>query len=388
MIIGSSAPTQALRALIKRIAASSATVMVNGESGTGKELVAQSIHHTSARSQRALVPVNCAAIPKDLLESELFGHRKGAFSGAIADRVGRFELANGGTLFLDEIGDMSLDMQAKLLRVLQEGVVDPIGATKPVKVDVRVIAATHRDLEAECEAGRFREDLYYRLNVIPVLVPPLRERSDDVPELVEHFARRHALPEARPIAMDGAFMHAMQTYHWPGNVRELSNLVNRFSALFSGQRIGCATVSPSMLPKAFAALLPAIEAMPQDAPELQQASLTALPEANDGALERALLPGFPALEDVAPNSVEEIVLIAQGHRDFPDEGVPMKAHLAEMERNLIMSALSHAGGNISRTAQLLQLQRTTLIQKMNKLRAGGGGGAEALALAARDSVDV
>jgi len=302
--------------------------------------------------------------------------------------VGRFELANGGTLFLDEIGDMSLDMQAKLLRVLQEGVVDPIGATKPVKVDVRVIAATHRDLEAECEAGRFREDLYYRLNVIPVLVPPLRERSDDVPELVEHFARRHALPEARPIAMDGAFMHAMQTYHWPGNVRELSNLVNRFSALFSGQRIGCATVSPSMLPKAFAALLPAIEAMPVDAPELQQANLTVLPEANDGALERALLPGFPALDEVAPNSVEEIVLIAQGHRDFPDEGVPMKAHLAEMERNLIMSALSHAGGNISRTAQLLQLQRTTLIQKMNKLRAGGGGGAEALALAARDSVDV
>ena len=176
-IIGNSPPMRDIRKLIETIADSTATVMINGESGTGKELVAQALHHQSSRSDANFVPLNCAAIPKELMESELFGHRKGAFTGALADRVGRFELAHGGTLFLDEIGDLSLDMQVKLLRVLQERMVDPVGSSRAVEVDVRVIAATHRDLELEISEGRFREDLYYRLNVLPVTTPPLRERG-------------------------------------------------------------------------------------------------------------------------------------------------------------------------------------------------------------------
>jgi sigma-54 specific flagellar transcriptional regulator A len=187
--IGSSESAQTLRNLIATMANSNATVMITGESGTGKELLARLLHEQSDRCGANFVPINCAAIPKDLLESELFGHRKGSFTGAVADRIGRFELAHGGTIFLDEIGDMSLDMQVKLLRVLQERTVDPIGGTRQVQVDVRVIAATHRDLDTEIEAGRFREDLYYRLNVLPMVTPALRERNTDVPELLTFFAK-------------------------------------------------------------------------------------------------------------------------------------------------------------------------------------------------------
>ncbi|MEN9768416.1 MAG: Nitrogen assimilation regulatory protein, partial [Pseudomonadota bacterium] len=180
--IGKSPAAQAVRTLIDRVANSQATVLITGESGTGKELVARALHEQSQRHGGNFVPINCAAIPKDLIESELFGHRKGAFTGAMADRVGRFELAHGGTIFLDEIGDLPLDMQVKLLRVLQERQVDPVGGSKPVAIDVRVVAATHRDLEAEIAAGRFREDLYYRLNVLPLHTCPLRERPEDLPE--------------------------------------------------------------------------------------------------------------------------------------------------------------------------------------------------------------
>ena len=323
-IVGRSEPISALRALLTRIADSTATVMVTGESGTGKELVAQFVHRESNRASKAFVPVNCAAIPKDLLESELFGHRKGAFSGAIADRMGRFELANGGTLFLDEIGDMSLDMQSKLLRVLQEKVVDPIGSTKQIAVDVRVVAATHRDLEAECEAGRFREDLYYRLNVLPVRVPALRERASDVHDLVQYFASRHAVKGTAPVKLDFEFLEVLKAYSWPGNVRELSNLVNRFSALCPAQQAAAASADM------FSAL--------------------------------AAQSGGPR------SAVEEIIMISQGKQAFPEEGVQLKAHLNTMERDLIRQALQHAGGNITKTAQLLHLQRTTLIQKMTKLR--------------------
>ena len=188
--IGLSESAKTLRNLVATMANSNATVMITGESGTGKELLARLLHDQSDRCGANFVPINCAAIPKDLLESELFGHRKGSFTGAVADRIGRFELAHGGTIFLDEIGDMSLDMQVKLLRVLQERTVDPIGGTRQVQVDVRVIAATHRDLDTEIEAGRFREDLYYRLNVLPMVTPALRERNTDVPELLTFFAKK------------------------------------------------------------------------------------------------------------------------------------------------------------------------------------------------------
>ena len=197
--IGSSPIANALRRLVTTISNSNATVLITGESGTGKELLARSLHEQSDRVGGTFVPINCSAIPKELLESELFGHRKGSFTGAVADRIGRFELAHGGTIFLDEIGDMSLDMQVKLLRVLQERVIDPVGSTRQIPIDVRVIAATHRDLEAEIQAGRFREDLYYRLNVLPVVTPPLRERPEDIAELLRFYAEHYKLPKGQAV---------------------------------------------------------------------------------------------------------------------------------------------------------------------------------------------
>jgi sigma-54 specific flagellar transcriptional regulator A len=402
-IVGRSEPISALRALLTRIADSPATVMVTGESGTGKELVAQFVHRESSRASKAFVPVNCAAIPKDLLESELFGHRKGAFSGAIADRMGRFELAHGGTLFLDEIGDMSLDMQSKLLRVLQEKVVDPIGSTKQISVDVRVVAATHRDLEAECEAGRFREDLYYRLNVLPVRVPALRERASDVQDLVQYFAGRHAVKGTAPVKLDFEFLEVLKGYSWPGNVRELSNLVNRFSALFPGQLLRLRNISPEMLPRKLRELMaqaalnaPVVEAATVSEPDASDASSQPGTSISTSTQQSPLAQPFaaidihsgqtlsPAQQAAAASSdmfsalaaqsggprsaVEEIIMISQGKQAFPEEGVQLKAHLNTMERDLIRQALQHAGGNITKTAQLLHLQRTTLIQKMTKLR--------------------
>ena len=250
--VGESAAIKAIRELLPVVAASSSTVLITGESGTGKEIVARSLHDLSHRASANFVPINCAAIPKDLIESELFGHRKGAFTGAVTDRVGRFELAHKGSIFLDEIGDLPLDLQVKLLRVLQERMVDPVGSTKSVAVDVRVIAATHRDLEAEIAAGRFREDLYYRLNVLPLNTPPLRDRASDIPLLLGFFAKHHAATGAKPISFADDFSHALQAYHWPGNVRELSNLIDRFSTLFAGQCLALKTFSPTMLPKGLA----------------------------------------------------------------------------------------------------------------------------------------
>jgi sigma-54 specific flagellar transcriptional regulator A len=398
LIIGRSAPIESVMRLIRIYAASPATVLVTGESGTGKELVAQSLHRLSQRADGPFVPVNCAAIPKDLLESELFGHRKGSFSGAIADRTGRFELANGGTLFLDEIGDMSLDMQVKLLRVLQERVVDPIGSTRQVAVDVRVVAATHRDLEVEVAAGRFREDLYYRLNVLPIGLPALRERTGDVGLLIDHFARHHAPPGSAPVAFDAGLMSIFDAYAWPGNIRELSNLMQRLAILYPGTRLGRADIPDQLLPSRMRALQGTHLAAPA-APVAPVVGAGAAPGVEADALELAAglrpasLPAEasqPAREPVATldtgldaprrpdpatvvpvmhetNPIDEIILIANGRLDFPEEGVALKARLADFERKLIAHALSRSQGNISRTAQLLNLQRTTLIQKLNKI---------------------
>ena len=253
-IIGQSACTQALRQLIKTIAASSSTALVTGESGTGKELVAQALHLQGPRAEGRFVPINCGAIPRELIESELFGHRKGTFTGAVADRVGRFELAHGGTLFLDEIGDLPMDMQVKLLRVLQERCILPVGASREVPVDVRVVAATHRNLEEEVQAGRFREDLYYRINVLPIRTTPLRERPGDLPELLGFYARKHAMPGNKPIGFAPDMLDMLAGYGWPGNVRELSNLVDRFSTLFPGQTLTCQLVPSCMLPSGLVAL--------------------------------------------------------------------------------------------------------------------------------------
>lgn len=341
--------------MVARVAPSLATVLITGESGTGKELVARGLHDLSERRDGLFVPVNCGAIPKELLESELFGHRKGAFTGAHADRLGRFELAHGGTLFLDEIGDMPLDMQVKLLRVLQERCVEPVGCTRPVPIDVRVVAATHRDLEAEIAAGRFREDLYYRLNVLPLHTPPLRERQMDIPDLLADFARRCAMPGQRAIGFKPDFLTALQAYGWPGNVRELGNLVDRFSTLFAGAEIGLDMVPAQFLPKGLAAL-----------------------QAQQGVVPRSLLemPQVSPLDEVPPDSaapavqvcdVEDIILLAQGAEPvLPATGLSLKDHLAGIEKDLILKALERAEGNVTQTARLLNLQRTTLIEKINK----------------------
>ena len=241
-ILGQSSATQALRQLVRAVAASASTTLVTGESGTGKELVAQALHQQGPRAEGRFVPINCGAIPRELIESELFGHRKGAFTGAVADRMGRFELAHGGTLFLDEIGDLPMDMQVKLLRVLQERCILPVGASREVPVDVRVVAATHKNLEQEVQEGRFREDLYYRINVLPIRTTPLRERPQDLAELLNFYAGKHALPGTRPLSFAPDMLDMLAAYRWPGNVRELSNLVDRFSKLFPGQRIDCHTV--------------------------------------------------------------------------------------------------------------------------------------------------
>jgi len=237
-ILSQDAGFKAVLSHIEQAAPTDATILILGETGTGKELIARAIHNLSPRKNRPLVKVNCAALPANLIESELFGHEKGAFTGAIAQKIGRFELAHKGTIFLDEIGELPLDLQVKLLRVLQEGEFDRLGSAETIRVDVRVIAATNRDLEEEVREGTFREDLFYRLNVFPVHVPPLRERKDDIPILVEHFLRRYCKKTGRVIeVIPQKTMDTLQAYHWPGNVRELENIIERAVILSRGKRL-------------------------------------------------------------------------------------------------------------------------------------------------------
>jgi len=323
-------------------------------------LIARALHDESDRAGSRFVPVNCAAIPRELVEAELFGHRKGAFTGAVSDRVGRFELAHGGTLFLDEIGDLPLDIQVKLLRVLQERAVDPVGSMKSVDVDVRVVAASHKDLEAEVKAGRFREDLYYRLNVLPLHSPPLRRRVDDIPELAQFHAQRLAPKGRNAIRFSPDMLLALKSYHWPGNVRELINLVDRFTALFPGQEIGLRTVPAAMLPKGLAALRDELFGKIAASnvltlfPEVPEEARDSLPETLDAD---------PSEDD---NAVQDIIMLAQGMDELPSEGIQLKQRMAEIERHYIAQALELSEGNVSKTAKLLSLQRTTLIEKINK----------------------
>ena len=363
--IGCSEAAKAVRNMVSLVADSTATVLITGESGTGKELVARALHDESLRKDGNFVPINCAAIPKDLLESELFGHRKGAFTGAVADRVGRFELAHGGTIFLDEIGDLSLDMQVKLLRVLQERTIDPVGGLRPVQVHVRVVAATHRDLEAEIEAGRFREDLYYRLNVLPLNTAPLRERSEDVPELLKFFASHFAGPGKQPVTFTEDFLHALQAYQWPGNVRELSNLIDRFSTLFAGQCLELKDFSKSLLPKGMLAYKALADSGDLPQIELALASGAFADGPSSGGLFDELSDEDEALED-EPNQVEQMTFMSQALPVLPPEGLSLKHRLAEIERDLIAQALSRTNGNVSQTARILNVQRTTLIEKIQK----------------------
>ena len=351
MIIGSSRVISELRALISQAASSDAGVLILGESGTGKELVARALHTESIRSKANFVPVNCGAIPGELLESELFGHKRGAFTGAISDRTGRFELAHQGTLFLDEIGDMPLEMQVKLLRVLQEQKVDPVGSTKSIDVNVRIVAATHRNLDDYIRDGEFREDLYYRLNVIPVILPSLRERQEDIPELLRFYLERHA-HNGQVTRFDGALTDALCHYAWPGNIRELVNLVHRLCCFFPGQNIGLAQIPASLLPKGIAEYGASSKiGFDRQSPQQSELDLT--------------------IYDGGDNPVEDIILRAQGGLEasparLPRDGLNLKSHLADIEKQLIEDALTKCGGNVSQSAKLLNLQRTTLIEKINK----------------------
>ncbi len=339
LLVGKGRGIQEVRRLIGQVAETDANVLILGESGTGKEVVARAIHELSARSAGPFVPINCGAIPAELLESEQFGHEKGAFTGAIAARRGRFELAQGGTLFLDEIGDMPLPMQVKLLRVLQERQFDRVGGGKAVQADVRVIAATHRDLEAMIRTLAFREDLYYSLNVFPIETPPLRDRADDIPLLLQELLNRHAEQHKGIIRLTQRAMESLMQYAWPGNVRELSNLIERLLILYPNQIVDVAD-----LPGRYR-LLPC---------EPRDERLTEMDERD------ALAAVFQSPPELDPGIAMPLPM------QLPQEGVNLKEMLADLEVELIRQALESQDGVVARAADLLSMRRTTLVEKMKK----------------------
>jgi len=314
-VVGHSRAMRELFQLLETVAATSSTVLITGETGTGKELAARAIHHSSARQAHRFVALNCSAIPETLLEAELFGHARGAFTGAVGTRQGKLELAHKGTLFLDEVGTMSPALQAKLLRVLQEREFERVGDSHTIRIDVRIIAATHADLKQRVAEGSFREDLYYRLNVIPIHLPPLRERRDDVPLLAQHFLQKLGREQSPPrghVTISQEAMRRLMAHPWPGNVRQLENAVERALALSPGR----SQIEVSDLP-----------------PEVQQS------------------------DDLSPVSTDW----------FPDDGLDFDEHVRRLERSLITRALGRTNGNKRQAAKLLNLKRTTLIEKLKRL---------------------
>jgi transcriptional regulator with PAS, ATPase and Fis domain len=315
LLIGDHPLIQKITQLIRKVAATDATILIMGESGTGKELVARAVHTLSSRTERPFIPVNCGAIPAELLESEMFGHERGAFTGAVGARAGMFQLANGGTIFLDEVGEMSGNLQVKLLRVLQDKEVRPVGADRSLKVDVRVIAASNKELAAEVDAGNFREDLFYRLQVIPIVMPPLRERRSDVPLLVRHFLEKHNHKrQGRPARITEEAMVYLWEYDWPGNVRELENLLERLVILSEDGHIGVDHLPPTI--RSFI-------------------SEKKIPRATLG-----------------------------------EEGLDLNTAVEEFENRLIEEALRRTKGNKQAAARLLGLKRTTLVAKLRRRKGG------------------
>ena len=335
-LIGESPTLTRVNGLIRQVAPFDSSVLVLGESGTGKEMVARSIHQQSPRRDHPFVAINCGAIPAELLESELFGHEKGAFTGAISARKGRFEMAEGGTLFLDEIGDMSLPMQVKLLRVLQERVFERVGGNKTQRCDVRIIAATHRNLEQSIHDGGFREDLFYRLSVFPLELPPLRERLDDMSLLIAEFNQRMAQRGLGEVRFSSAALHALHAYSWPGNVRELSNLVERMAIMF-----------------------PHGEVRARNLPEKYRGAASA-----EESIISSVLPMLP--EEGISALVGMPMVAAEGLGILPEDGLDLKDHLADIEVGLIRQALDATGGVVAHAARLLHMQRTTLVEKLRK----------------------
>ncbi|MGF1784581.1 sigma-54 dependent transcriptional regulator [Photobacterium swingsii] len=343
-MVGRSESISQVRHLTEQVSATDASVLILGESGTGKEVVARNIHYHSSRGKGPFVPVNCGAIPPDLLESELFGHEKGAFTGAIASRKGRFELADGGTLFLDEIGDMPMSMQVKLLRVLQERSFERVGGNQTIKVNVRIVAATHRNLDEMITENKFREDLYYRLNVFPIEMPALRERIEDTPLLLQELLARMEAEGAKPIHFTPRAINSLMEHDWPGNVRELANLVERLIILYPGEM-----VDVNHLPMKYRY---------SELPDFQPEDNNFLSVEDQ---ERA------ALADMFASSFEDEQLDDNaGFNDLPPEGVNLKEMLAELEIDMIRQALDAQGAVVARAADMLGMRRTTLVEKMRK----------------------
>jgi DNA-binding NtrC family response regulator len=321
-LVGESPQMQDVLRIIDKVADTPSTVLITGESGTGKELIATALHQGSSRRDKAFIRINCAAIPRELIESELFGYERGAFTGAVTSKPGRFELADGGTLFLDEIGEIPVEMQVKLLRALQESEFERVGGIKTTRVDVRLIAATNRDLNAEIEAGRFRKDLYYRLAVVPISLPPLRERPSDIPTLVRHFIDKYNRRLNKRIeGMTDEALALVQAYAWPGNIRELENLIERTLLFADGPLIGAA-----------------------DLPQHLRSPGAATP-----------LPGPPLLPGALPVPAGET-----GLKDI------VRQRAAELEKEIITRALEETGGNVTRAAKLLQISRKSLQTKMKE----------------------
>ena len=310
-IIGGGPAMQRIFRMVEKVAESDTTIMLNGETGTGKGLIARAIHQASGRTNKPFVQINCGATPEGLLESEFFGYSRGAFTGAISDKAGKFEMAKGGTIFLDEIGDMSADLQVKVLRVLEEGEFERVGDNTTIKSDARIIAATHRDLEEEVQKGNFREDLFYRLHVIPIMLPTLKERKSDIPSLVDHFLEQFGRKlDSPPTKVSDSAMKILVNYSWPGNVRELKNLIERIAVLHESDTI-----------------------KPEDLPEKLRAENSRL---------------------------------AQSRVDARGDGISFNTAVSEFEKALIVSALEKSNWVKNRAAQFLKIKRTTLVEKIKR----------------------
>ena len=334
-IIGNSQEIRDVFGVVEKAATSESTVMIFGESGTGKELIARALHQNSKRESKPFIAVNCGAIPHELLESELFGYEKGAFTGASHTRIGRLELANEGTVFLDEIGDMPAALQVKLLRVLAEQEIDRLGGSKPVKVNVRFITATHRNLEDEIKEGKFREDLYYRLNIIPIVIPPLRDRKSDIPLLVQHFLKRCNENQDRQVkVISDETIQMLANYSWPGNIRELGNFIERMVVLSVGDNI-----TPRDLPEKVLGEVPRENLPPMEKPECE------------------LSP-----TEMLQNGLKQSFFIG-----LPEGGINLKSAVEDFERGLITEALEKTNWVKNKAAGLLELNRTTLVEKIKKM---------------------
>ena len=364
---GNSAPIRKVRRMVEQVAGHDTTVLVTGESGTGKEVVARAIHEQSARRDKPFVAVNCGAIPSELLESELFGHEKGAFTGAITSRKGRFEMADGGTLFLDEIGDMTLPMQVKILRVLQERTYERVGSNRSMRCEVRIIAATHRNLEDNIIKGSFREDLFYRLNVFPIEMPALRERLEDLPLLIDDLIdamRRNGHGSVR-LAPDA--VHALRAYHWPGNVRELSNLIERLAVLHPHAMVGVAEL-PARYRQNIA--LPATPVAPLPVPAVaDEEPLPIAVNARGGSPSGSQglgSSGFTAISSLPPLVSASSTYFPAAPNQLPPDGVNLKDHIETIELALIKQALTQSSGVVAHAAKLLNTRRTTLVEKLRK----------------------